>query len=535
MKTHFIFNFTTLIDSDIISLIRILLENKFPVTVVSVEQPAIEIEKHLIACGKVVVRGSEQGQDLRKLYMESASAIQELQYLTVVFAKNSFEQQAAEALGFYVILLAHQDLKKNFKKLKIAFPYQLQYLPEIKKIENVHKYKMGYPASLFQWLRGKYTKEGVKLNRNEKKISGEYLLDFGNFNFFINNPGDPFYPSENYQGNSCIFEQEIIKILAHYYGLPTEQARGFVTSGGTEGNFSGLWWARNHLRSEKVAVYYSSASHYSIYKIARQLKLQSFIIPAKATEEIDLDLFAKAIILHMKKHPQTPIIVNANAGTIKTGAVDDLPAMKKILEIEVVAKGGKYSLHLDAACLGAVLPLVKPYGEQIRNYFAELSIDTIAISTHKFFGTNSVSGVILTRKEFLESSRYSQEDEIAYVGRIHDITPSGSRSGNHALQIHNIFYMLDLHTDCSRLKKLLEQTQKNCAYLYQQLSAIQGPEKIIWLKNSFSIVFPKPSLGLIQKYSLMPVSTDSVGIYGLFNLTKNLMDEFIEEYRRERG
>lgn len=535
MKTHFIFNYATLIDPDIIGLIRILIKNKFQVAVVSVDHPAIEIQKYLPDCPGVIVRGSEQNQVLKELYLQSASKIQELHYLTVVFGRYPLEQQVAEQLGFYAILVKKGQLKAIFKKLKIAAPHQLQYLPELKKIKHQHHYKMGYPASLFQWLRGKFTEDGITINEQQKKLAGDYLLDVGNFNFFINNPGDPFYPSENYLGHSCIFEQEIIKILGRYYGLPETQARGFVTSGGTEGNFSGLWWARNFFKKDKIVVYYSSASHYSIAKIADQLRLHSVIVPAKLTEEMDLDAFLAAIKLHMKKNPQTPIIVNANAGTIKKGAIDDVQAMHEILQQEVVKLGGKFSLHLDAACLGAVIPLIKPYGQHIQNYFSELTVNTIAISTHKFFGTNNIGGIILTHRDFLESSHYSSNDEIGYVGKIHDITPSGSRSGNLTLQLHNLLYILDVHTDCCRLKKLLHQTQQNCAYLYQQLSALHGPEKILWLKNSFSIVFPKPSPKLMRKYSLMPISTDQVGAYGLFNLTKSLIDEFIEEYKHDNN
>ena len=108
--------------------------------------------------------------------------------------------------------------------------------------------------------------------------------------------------------------------------------------------------------------------------------------------------------------------------------------------------------------------------------------------------------------------------EIAYVGKIHDITPSGSRSGNNVLQIHNLFYQLDLHTDRKRLKQILAQCQKNCEYFYERLITVFSEKKVLWLKNSFSIIFPRPSDFLIQKYSLMPVPDNRVSVYGLVNL-----------------
>ena len=336
----------------------------------------------------------------------------------MVFDDGDKSSRLAEELGFYVINIKYKSLQKIFKILKVTEPHQLQYLPEIKKIKNCLKYKMGYPASIYQNLYGEFSNTGLVLKKKTQKLDGEPLLDLGNFNFFINNPGDPFFLSKNYLGHTCIFEQDIINILGRYYGLPDSTARGFVTSGGTEGNFSGLWWARNNLiarmaikspgKTSRVAIYFSSASHYSIIKIAGQLGLEPHVIPARITEEINMEKFTAAIKTHMRKNPQIPIIVSANAGTIKTGAIDNVPAMKKILENEVRKKGGYYFMHLDAACMGAVLPLIKPFGPNIKNYFTGLGISTIAISAHKFFGTSSVCGIILTTKKFLTRQQSSK-------------------------------------------------------------------------------------------------------------------------------
>lgn len=542
MKTHFIFNQSLLSNSEIILLIRGLVKNNFPVSIISDQMRTAQLRKKNLGLKQVNFVGRDQGETLHELYLAASPQIAELRYLTVVFADTLESSRAAKKLGLYVIRLKNHNLDKALKKFKINAVHQLQYLPEINKIQNFLQNKLGYPASIMQYLHGVFTKTGVKINQQSKKLLGEPVLNLGNFNFFINNPGDPFILSDSFIGHTCVFEQEIIDILGQYYGLPAKIARGFVTTDGTEGNFSGLWWARNNLRMKfaqqlnpqtPIALYFSAASHYSLGKIAEQLDLQTHIIPTEPTEVINLEIFAREIKRHMQETPQIPLIVSANAGTTKTGAIDDILQIKRLLESVVSSQGGHFIIHLDAACIGAVLPLLRPYGDQVKNYFSDLNISSIAISGHKFFGMASICGIVLTTHDYLAQCINKNNPEISYVGHIHDITPSGSRSGNNVLQLHNILYMLDVHTDRKRLKKVLHQCQINCEYFYRKLLTLFVQEKILWLKNSFSIIFPRPSHGLIRKYSLMPIADDRVGIYGLVNLEKKLIDQFIAEYKKE--
>ena len=279
MKTHFIFNQSVLVYSGIIPLVSELLENRFPVAIISDQFNTPELKNQIPSLNELRVFGRECGDSLSELYLKACPQIEEERYLTVVFESNSAQMKLAEQLGFFFIEIKNNNLQKIFKKLKISAAYQLQYLPEIKKIKKYLHYKLGYPASLYQCLRGEFTETGVSLKKIGEKLANS-LPNTGNYNYFINNPGDPFFLSENFMGHTCIFEQEVINILGQYYGLPNLEARGFVTSGGTEGNFSGLWWARDNLQAAavrahqpipKIAIYFSEAAHYSIGKIAEQL------------------------------------------------------------------------------------------------------------------------------------------------------------------------------------------------------------------------------------------------------------------------
>ena len=81
--------------------------------------------------------------------------------------------------------------------------------------------------------------------------------------FSINNLGDPFIPS-NYKIDSRDFEKEVLAFFAELYQI--EDWWGYVTTGGTEGNFYGLLLGRE---TYPDGILYASAdSHYSIGKAA---------------------------------------------------------------------------------------------------------------------------------------------------------------------------------------------------------------------------------------------------------------------------
>ena len=81
--------------------------------------------------------------------------------------------------------------------------------------------------------------------------------------YSINNVGDPFYPS-NFRGNTHEIEREVIDIFAGLMRIAPEDAWGYVTSGGTEGNMYGLYLARELFPN--AMFYFSEETHYSVLK-----------------------------------------------------------------------------------------------------------------------------------------------------------------------------------------------------------------------------------------------------------------------------
>jgi histidine decarboxylase len=130
----------------------------------------------------------------------------------------------------------------------------------------------------------KKTKEKKKKKKKKKKIDNlkynhEELFPF--LRYSINNLGDP-YRKSNYAVESRPFELEVrlfpllfcaevflgevVNYFAGLWNLPVEDAWGYVTCSGTEGNMHAMIVARECLPS--APVYFSSQTHYSIAKSA---------------------------------------------------------------------------------------------------------------------------------------------------------------------------------------------------------------------------------------------------------------------------
>ena len=86
----------------------------------------------------------------------------------------------------------------------------------------------------------------------------------------LNNVGDPFHRT-NYLANTHQFEREVILHFAQLTGLDPDDAWGYVTSGGTEGNMYSLYLARELFPEGMLC--FSEEAHYSILKNARVLNL----------------------------------------------------------------------------------------------------------------------------------------------------------------------------------------------------------------------------------------------------------------------
>ncbi|MCM3877381.1 MAG: aminotransferase class V-fold PLP-dependent enzyme [Thermoanaerobaculia bacterium] len=142
-------------------------------------------------------------------------------------------------------------------------------------------------------------------------------------------------------------ETNVIRWLARAVGYP-ESAGGFLTSGGSLANFSAVVAARHEKLPEnflKGTLYVSDQGHHCIRKAALLAGFPDANvreIPSDAAFRMRLDALANRVAAD-RAEGFTPFLVAASAGTVNTGAVDDLDALADFAGRE------NLWLHTDAA------------------------------------------------------------------------------------------------------------------------------------------------------------------------------------------
>lgn len=197
-------------------------------------------------------------------------------------------------------------------------------------------------------------------------------------------------------------ERQVIGWFTDLFGLPSTAGGLFVSSGSTA-NLTGLTAARDAVVPEllqdgaagtpgaRCVVYASSEIHNSVDKVVgiigigrRNLRRIAVddeyrIVPAALERAIAEDRAAG----------RQPICIVATAGTVNTGAIDDVEALASI------ARREKLWLHVDGA-FGASLVVSSRFKHLLRGIE---HADSIAFDFHKWFYVPYDVGCVLVRDE----------------------------------------------------------------------------------------------------------------------------------------
>jgi glutamate/tyrosine decarboxylase-like PLP-dependent enzyme len=267
-------------------------------------------------------------------------------------------------------------------------------------------------------------------------------------------------------------ERQVIEWFKTLFGLPPE-ASGLLTSGASMANILGLAVARNarsgfDLRHQGLGaaprklVYYTSVeAHSCIKKAAELLGLGSDnlrLIPVDDRFEIEIAALADAVARDRAEGLQ-PFAVVGSAGTVNTGAIDDLEGLADFCEAE------KLWFHIDGA-IGAVAvlsPRLKPLFKAMER------ADSIAFDFHKWLYVPYDAGCLLVRREadhlgaFATRASYLASHERGAAGGTIWYSDYGVElsRGFRALKI----WMSLREHGLEKYGRLIEQNVEQCRYL----------------------------------------------------------------------
>jgi aromatic-L-amino-acid/L-tryptophan decarboxylase len=196
-----------------------------------------------------------------------------------------------------------------------------------------------------------------------------------------------------------LVEEQVISWLKELLGLPAT-ASGLLVSGGSMANLIGMIVARNAkapldvrehglMAGPRMRVYASSETHACVRKALEILGLgraSLSVVPVDRSFRVDVAALRRAVA-DDRRAGHLPICVVGNAGTVNTGAVDDLNALAS------VAREEDLWFHVDGALGGpvALSPVYRSLASGMER------ADSLAVDLHKWMHMPYEVGCVFVR------------------------------------------------------------------------------------------------------------------------------------------
>lgn len=288
-------------------------------------------------------------------------------------------------------------------------------------------------------------------------------------------------------------EQQVVRWMAELFGFPS-QASGLFVTGSSLANFIAILVARmaalgpsvrsDGLRAHapQLVAYASAGTHACVAKALDMSGLGAsnlHSIGLDASLRIDTKALERAIVADRAAGKQ-PFCVVGNAGTVNTGAIDDLNALADVCQRQ------ELWFHVDGAC-GALGML----SEQLKPRFAGIQrADSLALDFHKWAQVPYDAGFVLVRDQQLHQATFAAPAE--YLSRAErglsagspwpcDYGPDLSRN----FKALKVWFTLQVY-GADRLGEMMDQTCQVARYLEHRIA--DEPELELLAPVSLNIV-----------------------------------------------
>jgi len=208
-------------------------------------------------------------------------------------------------------------------------------------------------------------------------------------------------------------ERQVIAWAAQMLGMPP-QTSGVLLTGSSMANFLAVLCARTHelgtaarqdgIGRKKLITYAGAGAHRCIPAALDMAGLGTKtlrLIPLDKNFRMDIVALQMAIA-EDRAAGRTPFLIIGTAGSVDTGAIDDLTALAEISER---GEGEKIWFHVDGAfgALAALSPALKPALAGIER------ADSIAFDFHKWAQVTYDAGCLLIRDPDIHLATFTQE------------------------------------------------------------------------------------------------------------------------------
>ena len=329
--------------------------------------------------------------------------------------------------------------------------------------------------------------------------------------FLETNLGDPgLFP-----GTKKI-EQHFISFIKNLMHAP-DSSHGHIVSGGTEGNITAMWIAKQLTHKKEIVV--PSSAHFSFLKIARLMDMTLKTIPLSSDYTVEISALKKAI------NSDTTAVLGI-AGTTDVGAVDPISDIATLCDEEHIF------FHVDAAFGGFIIPFLNLLGYSVPVIdFSVNGISSISLDAHKMGYAAIPLGTILIREKkwieeiSVESQCVSSEKQAGILG---------TRSGAPVAAAYAVTQYLGMNG----YKKIMKHCMQLTDYTAKRLQDIGL--KLILEKPPLNILAVKLNhldkiVDMLSKrgWKVNKIThLSAIRIVIMPHITKEIIDEFITVFQK---